>query len=127
MSKSNTTVKQLKIGSMNVFEISTKLNSGRLVSRVNMTDRELLAIKDYFTPKDKSGESYEFAAGLLMANLSKRETDVVKLLNVGHNTISIAEILSISPRTVEVHLYQVRKKLGVKNVVQLLNKLNLRQ
>ena len=45
--------------------------------------------------------------------LSPREVDVARLLAAGHTNREIAEILFLSPRTVEQHAARVLRKLGV--------------
>jgi len=48
--------------------------------------------------------------------LSKREKEVLNLASLGGTSKSIGKELSISPKTVEVHIYSLRKKLGAKNI-----------
>lgn len=51
--------------------------------------------------------------------LSMREFQIFQLLAEGHSVIEIAEILSISPKTVGVHHTNIMRKLDVHNTVQL--------
>ncbi|HEU4978526.1 MAG TPA: response regulator transcription factor [Solirubrobacteraceae bacterium] len=51
--------------------------------------------------------------------LTPREQEVVKLIAEGHTTDEIAELLVISPKTVERHRANVLDKLGMRNRVQL--------
>lgn len=60
--------------------------------------------------------SIERQPSLLIRNLSKRETEVLSLIAEGESTKSIADILSISPGTVENHRSSIMTKLEVKNV-----------
>lgn len=53
--------------------------------------------------------------------LTPREREVVYLLAEGRTSKEIARILSISPRTVEVHRANLQKKFGVTNTNALLN------
>ncbi|WP_238364984.1 LuxR C-terminal-related transcriptional regulator [Mesobacterium pallidum] len=53
--------------------------------------------------------------------LTPREREVVNLLAEGRTSKEIARILSISPRTVEVHRANLQKKFGVTNTNALLN------
>ena len=48
-------------------------------------------------------------------SLTPRENEVLRLVAAGHSTPQIAEILFISPRTVQTHLTHVYDKLGVTN------------
>ena len=52
--------------------------------------------------------------------LTKREIEVVDLLREGLSSKQIAERLSISNRTVEVHRYNIFRKLNVSNIVSLI-------
>jgi DNA-binding NarL/FixJ family response regulator len=51
--------------------------------------------------------------------LTPREQEVVKLVAEAHPTTRIAELLSISPRTVERHRENVLAKLGMRDRVEL--------
>lgn len=53
------------------------------------------------------------------ANLTEREREVMMLLVKGLHNRRIAEQLSISPRTVEVHRARVLNKTGADNIVEL--------
>ncbi|WP_075340693.1 response regulator [Tenacibaculum agarivorans] len=54
--------------------------------------------------------------------LTKRETQILKLVLQLKNNKEIAEELAISKRTVEVHRFNLMKKLNVKNIMELSNK-----
>jgi DNA-binding NarL/FixJ family response regulator len=51
--------------------------------------------------------------------LSPRELEVVKLIAEGHTSEEIAELLSISKKTVDRHRANVLEKLGMRNRVEL--------
>ena len=51
--------------------------------------------------------------------LSPREKEVLTLLGGGKSSKEIADLLYISPRTVEHHRASINKKLRVKNIVEL--------
>jgi DNA-binding NarL/FixJ family response regulator len=57
------------------------------------------------------------------ARLSPRESDVVRLLAVGHPIQEVASILELSANTVRNHMKSVFTKLGVRSQVALLGKL----
>ncbi len=57
-------------------------------------------------------------------DLTKRERQILRMLSEGVNNRDIAEQLNKSVRTVETHRFNIMKKLGVGNVVELLRKVN---
>jgi DNA-binding NarL/FixJ family response regulator len=56
--------------------------------------------------------------------LSRREIDIVQLIKEGHSSKEIALRLDISLKTVEVHRYNILKKLNLKNTAALVNFIN---
>jgi len=56
--------------------------------------------------------------------LTKREMQIVEMLRDGLSSKEIAEKLFISNRTVEVHRYNIFRKLEVNNVVSLIKLVN---
>ncbi|RYY53244.1 MAG: response regulator transcription factor [Chitinophagaceae bacterium] len=59
-----------------------------------------------------------------MNNLSRRELDIIKLIKEGLSSKEIAVQLDISLKTVEVHRYNILKKLKLKNTAALVNFIN---
>jgi DNA-binding NarL/FixJ family response regulator len=57
--------------------------------------------------------------GTVYTALSQREREVLQLLAEGKTTKQIAQILHISPKTVEVHRLNIMNKLDIDNVAQL--------
>jgi DNA-binding CsgD family transcriptional regulator len=53
--------------------------------------------------------------------LTEREAQSLTLLAQGKRTKDIAKVLEISPRTVDIYLNKIRKKIGIKNRFELLN------
>jgi DNA-binding NarL/FixJ family response regulator len=64
------------------------------------------------------------AAGPDLNLLSRRELDVVQWIREGLSSKEIAEKLTISLKTVEVHRYNILKKLQLKNTAALVNYIN---
>jgi DNA-binding NarL/FixJ family response regulator len=62
-----------------------------------------------------SGQSQEDP----LERLSPREREVMQLIVEGHTTAEIAEIVSLSPKTVETYRSRVMAKLEVKNLPEL--------
>jgi len=61
---------------------------------------------------------------LQMKSLSLREIEIVRMLLKGDSSKQIADKLSISPRTVDAHRYNILKKLKLKNTASLINFIN---
>ena len=59
-----------------------------------------------------------------MNMLSRRELDIINLIKEGHSSKEIASHLDISLKTVEVHRYNILKKLNLKNTAALVNFIN---
>ncbi|MGB3006338.1 MAG: response regulator transcription factor [Chitinophagaceae bacterium] len=59
-----------------------------------------------------------------MNHLSRREIDIVQLIKEGLSSKEIGLKLDISLKTVEVHRYNILKKLNLKNTAALVNFIN---
>jgi len=59
-----------------------------------------------------------------MNNLSRRELDIIKLIKEGLSSREIGLELELSLKTVEVHRYNILKKLKLKNTAALVNFIN---
>lgn len=57
-------------------------------------------------------------------SLSAREREIIDLLKEGWSSAEIGEKLYISEKTVEVHRYNIMKKIKVKNTAALVNYIN---
>ena len=62
-------------------------------------------------PKEKTGEAI---------SLTARQKEILCLVAQGHTNREIGEQLNISVRTVEVHRFNLMRRLRVRNVAQLL-------
>ena len=62
-------------------------------------------------PKEKTGE---------VLSLTSRQKEILRLVAQGHTNREIGEQLNISVRTVEVHRFNLMRRLRVRNVAQLL-------
>jgi DNA-binding NarL/FixJ family response regulator len=51
--------------------------------------------------------------------LTPRETEVVKLIAEGHSSEEIADLLTISPKTVERHRANILDSLGMRDRVEV--------
>ena len=71
-----------------------------------------LLLEDYRTG-DKRGNSDPYQ------RLTARERDVLKLIAEGYTTQQVADMLVVSPKTVEGHRTNLMAKLGLRNRVEL--------
>jgi two-component system invasion response regulator UvrY len=77
-------------------------------------------IKNILSEQVISGEDQQ--GGL--NSLSQREIEIIAFIKKGHSSKEIADALSISVKTVEVHRYNILKKLNLKNAAALVNFIN---
>ena len=59
-----------------------------------------------------------------IVQLTKRESEIIGLISQGLTSQEMADKLFISPRTVETHRANLLKKVGVKNSMELINKVD---
>ena len=59
-----------------------------------------------------------------ISDLSKREIEVIKFIKKGFSSKEIADALFLSTKTVEVHRYNILKKLNLRNAASLTNFIN---
>jgi len=63
------------------------------------------------TARDKKDDAF---------SLTTRQKEILKLVALGHTNREIGQQLDISVRTVEVHRFNLMRRLRVRNVAQLL-------
>lgn len=80
-------------------------------------------IKNILSDQIMSGDDQQ--AGL--NSLSEREIEVIGFIKKGFSSKEIAEPLNISVKTVEVHRYNILKKLNLKNTAAMVNYINSSQ
>lgn len=57
-------------------------------------------------------------------SLSQREVEVIEQIKKGYSSKEIAEALNVSKKTIEVHRYNIMRKLNLRNVASLVNYIN---
>src|ERR687890_1246752 len=77
-------------------------------------------IKNILSEQVISGEDQQ--SGL--NSLSQREIEIIAFIKKGFSSKEIADTLNISVKTVEVHRYNILKKLNLKNAAALVNFIN---
>ncbi|MBO6620978.1 MAG: helix-turn-helix transcriptional regulator [Balneola sp.] len=123
----------MKLGNEKI-KISEKIISDKKISvdisvEMNPTFKQGIeqdidvTIQDLLNNKAKKiAREFEFILSEkeVLATLTKREIQILKLLASGKNNPEIAEILFISRRTVEQHRKNLNKKLNIKKPFQIL-------
>lgn len=110
LSDVSTAVRALKKGALDYFE-KPLLDQSALADRVDE------AIRLHATKRANAGRQEE--RNKCLAQLTRREREVVDLVATGMMNKVIACELGISERTVEVHRRHAFQKLGIRNAVQL--------
>lgn len=59
-------------------------------------------------------------------SLTSKQLSIIDYLKKGFSSKEIAGYLGITNRTVEIHRYNIMKKLGLKNIAALVNEMNMR-
>lgn len=92
--------------------------------------KSVLQGKNYFSrqAQDVIFKKYSQAVGkkkqrIENIRLTKREIEIVKLISEGLTSQQMADKLFISPRTVETHRANLMKKVGVRNAIELVKKI----
>jgi DNA-binding CsgD family transcriptional regulator len=65
------------------------------------------------TRKNTENSTSKLSSPLPIRHLTKREIEILRLVAQGLTDAQIAEILVISPRTVNAHLRSIYQKLGI--------------
>ena len=84
--------------------------------------RDVLNGERYISPKIPR-RSFRDGAALedpSLDRLTPRQRQILDLIGQGKSSAQIAEMLSVSPRTIEFHRAQIRKTLGISNEMGLL-------
>ncbi|MDB5253481.1 MAG: hypothetical protein JWP27_2650 [Flaviaesturariibacter sp.] len=77
-------------------------------------------IKNILSEQVISGEDQNTG----LNSLSQREIEIISFIKKGNSSKEIADALNISVKTVEVHRYNILKKLNLKNAAALVNFIN---
>jgi DNA-binding NarL/FixJ family response regulator len=68
-----------------------------------------IIMEKHFSPEPENGDP---------SVLTTRETEILKLIAQGHSTQTVANILFLSPHTVQTHRKSIIKKLNIKSPTQ---------
>ena len=70
-------------------------------------------------PKQSDGASDPKSSRRVIPRLTTRERQVLNLVANGYTSRQIGEKLGISPRTAETHRVNIGRRLGIRNVAQM--------
>ncbi len=102
--------------------VKTVANGGSLINpQMLRTMIQEMATNQPIQPDPNQAAIEVSAVGanqLLLANLTRREKEVLTLIGQGHSNATIAQTLSISPDTVKSHVRAILEKLGVRDRTQ---------
>lgn len=96
-----------------MFEAIVEVNNGKKYICDEVKD--ILARQELETEDDTIPD---------LNSLSRRELDIIQLIKKGMSSKEISIQLEISLKTVEVHRYNILKKLNFKNTASLINYIN---
>lgn len=115
--------RMMQLGAMGyVTKNSSKEELIRAILDVNSGRKYICEeVKNILAQKELEEESAQGD----MNTLSRRELDIVNLIKEGLSSKEIAQKLDISLKTVEVHRYNILKKLKLKNTAALVNFINV--
>jgi two-component system invasion response regulator UvrY len=68
-----------------------------------------IIMEKHFSPEPENGDA---------TVLTTRETEILKLIAQGHSTQAVADMLFLSPHTVQTHRKSIIKKLNIKSPTQ---------
>jgi DNA-binding CsgD family transcriptional regulator len=93
---------------------------GQDVDKLRLPEGHLLVLPRIADPSDTGGDAEAPAAQAApqRRSPSKREREVLTLLARGSTDVKIAEILGLSPATVQTHVRNAKAKLGARTRAQ---------
>jgi len=95
------------------------------VAEIQEAMREALKGRSYVTPSIKKAlvQAQTAAQGRpdkFRFKLTTRQREVLQLIAEGQSSKEIAEVLHLSPRTIEFHRYRIMKELGLRTTAELI-------
>jgi DNA-binding NarL/FixJ family response regulator len=97
-------------------------------NELNYAIKSVLDGRTYFSQRVQEVIVKKYTSGVKRrpkesdVKLTSREVEITKLISEGLTSHQIADKLFISPRTVETHRANLMKKMGVKNSIELVKK-----
>src|SRR5690606_7903156 len=90
----------------------------------NYEERLKEEIEKYALEKDKMSSEERFARNSAIYQLTKRETEIARLISTGLTNKAIGDALFISERTVAKHVQSIFEKVQVSTRMELCQKLD---
>jgi DNA-binding NarL/FixJ family response regulator len=92
--------------------------TGELVTAI----REVMSGRSYVTPLVTAGlvGSFMQPTDKKMTHLTPRQREVLQLLAEGHSMKQVADVLNVTPRTVQFHKYTMMRQLGINSSAELI-------
>ena len=84
--------------------------------------REVMTGRSYVTPLVTAGlvGSFMQPQDKKLAQLTPRQREVLQLLAEGHSMKQVADVLNVTPRTVQFHKYSMMRQLGITSSAELI-------
>jgi DNA-binding CsgD family transcriptional regulator len=76
---------------------------------------------DFYLKAEKVHNDFPAKINVRFPDLTEQEKRLTILLRVGFSSKEISSIMNISPKSVEISRYRLRKKLNIDNKVNLTN------
>jgi DNA-binding NarL/FixJ family response regulator len=93
-----------------ILEAIQKVRNGEIVLSTQMATRLLHAFSD---PRGSNVDA--------MSRLSDRQLEILRLIGEGYDNPVIAKKLHLSPKTVDAHRVQIRTRLQLKNLTEVIS------
>jgi DNA-binding NarL/FixJ family response regulator len=92
--------------------------TGELVTAI----REVMSGRSYVTPLVTAGlvGSFMQPSDKKVTHLTPRQREVLQLLAEGHSMKQVADVLNVTPRTVQFHKYTMMRQLGINSSAELI-------
>jgi DNA-binding NarL/FixJ family response regulator len=84
--------------------------------------REVMSGRSYVTPLVTAGlvGSFMQPHDKKVEQLTPRQREVLQLLAEGHSMKQVADVLNVTPRTVQFHKYSMMRQLGITSTAELI-------
>ncbi len=99
--------------------ITKQCGMNQMIQAIRLVKQGKVYIDPDLAPKMAANLTLKDASEDPLNRLTEREFQIFKLIAEGNSCAQIAEIISISPKTVGVHQANIMRKLKLQNIAQL--------